>query len=319
MGATGQDPKKWSTSSWWFTQYSGSQKTKALYWREHAARVWDCNGLAEGIYKDFSGVDINTQARYNYANWCTQKGTGTIPKNMRVPGAAVFIYSSSSGYITHVGYLWKPIDAGNPSGDWYVIEARGVMYGVVCTRLGDRSWNRWGLMEKYFDYSAVTSSSGSTSSGSTTTDAEFGHRTLKKGCTGNDVKALQQALIDLGFSCGKYGADGEFGSATLSAVKAFQLVHGLEVDGIVGEKTFAKLRELMIEDGDPIDPPAKSTIQVTGGTVNIRDQPSTAGRIMKIAKLNETYPGTGNVENGWYEITFNEDKGWIFGKYAKEV
>ena len=30
MGATGQNPKKWSTGSWWFTQYSGSQRTKAL-------------------------------------------------------------------------------------------------------------------------------------------------------------------------------------------------------------------------------------------------------------------------------------------------
>ena len=65
MGSRGQNPKKWSKDSWWFTQYSGSQKVKALYWREHAARVWDCNGLAEGIYEDFSGVNINTKARFN--------------------------------------------------------------------------------------------------------------------------------------------------------------------------------------------------------------------------------------------------------------
>lgn len=66
MGATGQDPKKWSKNSWWFTQYEGSQREKALYWREHAKRVWDCNGLAEGYYKDVTGIDINTKARYNY-------------------------------------------------------------------------------------------------------------------------------------------------------------------------------------------------------------------------------------------------------------
>ena len=49
MGATGQDPKKWKKDSWWFAQYkSEAQHNKALYWREHAERVWDCNGLAEG-------------------------------------------------------------------------------------------------------------------------------------------------------------------------------------------------------------------------------------------------------------------------------
>ena len=49
MGSKGQNPKKWKTTSWWFTQYSGKQKTKALYWRENAERVWDCNGISEGL------------------------------------------------------------------------------------------------------------------------------------------------------------------------------------------------------------------------------------------------------------------------------
>ena len=57
MGATGQDPRKWAASSHWFTQYSGAQREKALYWRAHAKRVWDCNGLAEGLYKDYAGKD----------------------------------------------------------------------------------------------------------------------------------------------------------------------------------------------------------------------------------------------------------------------
>ena len=51
-----------------------------LYWREHAARVWDCNGLAEGLYKNFAGVSINTRARNNYAEWCGVEGKGMIPR-----------------------------------------------------------------------------------------------------------------------------------------------------------------------------------------------------------------------------------------------
>lgn len=271
--------------------------------------------MAEGIYKDFSGVDINTAARYNYSGWCTQKGTGKIPANMRVPGAAVFVYSSSSGYITHVGYLWKPVESGKPSGDWYVIEARGVMYGVVCTKLNSRSWNRWGWMEKYFDYSG--NASASTPSTEKNDDMEFGHRTLRKGSTGSDVKALQEALIDLGYSCGKYGADGDYGSATKSAVESFQEQNGLEVDGIAGEETFAKIKALMAHDGDPVDPSVQKKIRVTGGTVNVRDQPSTMGRILKVARKGETYPATDRMDNGWHEILVGDEKCWISGKYAE--
>lgn len=152
MGSRGQDPKGWKKTSWWFTQYSGKQKTQALYWRENAAHVWDCNGMSEGIYEKWSGVNINSKARYNYSKWCDPKGKGDIPTKYRVPGAAVFIHSSKAGYITHVGYLYKPVNPADPTGDWFVIEARGVMYGVVKTKLSQRGWNRWGLMTKYFDY-----------------------------------------------------------------------------------------------------------------------------------------------------------------------
>ena len=64
---------------------------------------------------------------------------------------------------------------------------------------------------------------------------------LSKGSKGNAVKALQILLIGNNCSCGKYGADGDFGSATLAAVKQFQGERGLTVDGVVGPKTWAEL------------------------------------------------------------------------------
>jgi hypothetical protein len=60
---------------------------------------------------------------------------------------------------------------------------------------------------------------------------------LKYGSTGSAVKDMQTKLIALGYSCGSCGADGDFGSGTLSAVKAFQTAQGLTVDGIYGENT----------------------------------------------------------------------------------
>ena len=66
---------------------------------------------------------------------------------------------------------------------------------------------------------------------------------VKKGSTGAAVEQLQEMLIAQGYSCGKWGADGDFGDDTLKAVKSFQRDHGLEVDGEVGPITWAALLE----------------------------------------------------------------------------
>ena len=50
------------------------------------------------------------------------------------------------------GILFEPIDAAKPAGDWWVIEAKGVMYGVVKTKLSAGRWNRYGWMTLYYDY-----------------------------------------------------------------------------------------------------------------------------------------------------------------------
>lgn len=60
-------------------------------------------------------------------------------------------------------------------------------------------------------------------------------RTLEYGMHGSDVRALQQRLAQLAYYPG--AADGQFGSATLEAVWAFQEVQGLSADGIVGSHT----------------------------------------------------------------------------------
>ena len=64
---------------------------------------------------------------------------------------------------------------------------------------------------------------------------------LSKGSKGETVKALQTLLIGYGYSCGSWGADGDFGNGTDKAVKAYQKAKGLEVDGIVGTNTWKKL------------------------------------------------------------------------------
>lgn len=55
--------------------------------------------------------------------------------------------------------------------------------------------------------------------------------------------AIQQALIDLGLDLGPAGADGKAGAKTQLAVMAFQRQNNLQVDGVIGPKTLAKLQE----------------------------------------------------------------------------
>ncbi len=75
----------------------------------------------------------------------------------------------------------------------------------------------------------------------------LGKRILKKGRSGADVAQLQEALIALGYDCGKWGADGDFGPATDAAVRAFQRDRGLEADGEFGPLSLAALKEARVK------------------------------------------------------------------------
>lgn len=64
---------------------------------------------------------------------------------------------------------------------------------------------------------------------------------LSFGSRNDTVRAMQILLEGYGFSCGRYGCDGEFGEDTRLALLRFQNARGLEKDGICGEKTWGEL------------------------------------------------------------------------------
>lgn len=311
MGAKGQNPKTgsldlsitkessaWQPNGYYYTQYntgySAAQKQKALYWREHATRVWDCNGLAEGIYELHTGININSRARNNYADWCEPKGASlsTLPKE---PGIAVFKYNSSAGYITHIGYLWKPIDINKPNGDWWVIEAKGVLYGVVKTCLSAGSWNRWGKMTKYYDYE-----------NNTITEQVI----WMKGDKGSEVKKIQQALLQMGEILPKYGTDGDFGSETLAAVKNFQKKNNLPVTGQVDSTTYAVLFAVNANN--------TKEIRIINGNCNIRTGPDLSYPNIGVAYRGDKFQyGGQTAENGWNSIIYKNETCWVSGKYSQ--
>ena len=66
-------------------------------------------------------------------------------------------------------------------------------------------------------------------------------RTIDKNMTGADVEVLQAVLKARGFL--STNPDGIFGSYLEEVVKQFQTAYELDVDGVVGPKTWAKLLE----------------------------------------------------------------------------
>ena len=68
---------------------------------------------------------------------------------------------------------------------------------------------------------------------------EIPSRTLRKGCTGADVKVVQSRLKELGYYTNSI--DGIYGTGTVAAVTTFQAANGLTADGKAGSKTYAVL------------------------------------------------------------------------------
>lgn len=337
MGARGENPRTgyldlsvpeskckatWKPNGYYYNQYAKNEKqhAQALKWRAQCTRVWDCNGLAEGIYEICTGVNINSKARNNYAEWCNPKGSGMIPAERRVPGAAVFWSDKPKGNPTaanihHVAYLYKPVKDGHPEGDWWIIEAKGVMYGVVKSKLYSRKPNFWGFMAKYYDYTDAP-----TPAPEPPKPPKMGDRDLRRGCKGDDVRELQQDILKLGYKLPKYGADGDYGGETENAVRTFQLDHGILPDGVMQQDDFAALFAAL--DGDT-PAPSEQTVEITGDTVNVRNAPGTTGtRVIGIARKGEKYTYVGKDHKDgrdWYMIDYKGREGWVTSRFSKLV
>lgn len=135
---------------------------------------------------------------------------------------------------------------------------------------------------------------------------------LFKGAKGSAVTALQIALLQWRKTClPKYGVDGDFGSETEKAVKAFQEADGLPVTGIYDEATRKALTEIVST--------TRKYVVVTGDSVNVRTAPSTTnGRIIGVVHDGYRLPYQGqDSDAGWHLVEYDGQNGWISGKYSE--
>lgn len=185
-------------------------------------RVFDCSGL--GMYwlqnvKKIYGYDMSANSMYGK---CTP-----IKKSQLKVGDWVFRGGSGRKY--HIGYVVE-----NRIGTLYVVEAKGRDDGTVKRTInasGSTYWNAFGRPNVF---------KNEIENGKVVDEEVIG-----KGFTGAIVEQIQSALIFAGYSLPKYGADGDYGTETETAVKAFQTANGLKVTGVVDAATFGKLLDVM--------------------------------------------------------------------------
>ena len=173
------------------------------------------------------------------------KAMGQFHKNPK-PGDQIF-FSDSSGEAGHTGIVYK-VDSqnvytveGNTSGAYGVIDNGG----GVCKKSYSLTYHRiigYGRP----DYNSVLHEEPDETKEPIPATAKKGDftmemRVLKNGCKGDDVRALQILLIGNGYTCGGWGADGNFGAATETAVRNYQKAERLQVDGKAGPETMRSL------------------------------------------------------------------------------
>lgn len=191
--------------------------------------AFDCRGFTHWTLAQ-AGIQIEGQAvgsQWNTkSNWAERGDVDAMPDLI----AAVFI-RAKSGKWEHVGIH---------IGGGQIIHCSGEVKRDTVG--GDRKWSHYAIPAGLY----------------TAEEIEKAHkergifmRTLKKGAQGEDVRAMQEMLNNLGYYCGT--ADGIFGNKTSEAVKDFQEYNNLTIDGVAGPKTL----EILAARSAQVDPDAE--------------------------------------------------------------
>ena len=275
----------------------------------YIAAQW-CQAFVDWCFIKAFGLQDAKKLIYVWTNY-TPTGSGAFKQRGRYiqrgkgkpkRGDIIYFFSSSKGRIGHVGIVYKVDSAyvytieGNTSGSSNLISNGG---GVKkkSYRLNSTYIDGYGSV----DYSAVGDAQ----------DSADTFMPLSKGSEGDRVKAMQQLLLKWNARClPKYGADGDFGSETQAALKAFQQAKGLSVTGVYDAATAKALEGL-----------GAKTVIITGNAVNVRSEPNaTTARILGVVRKGARLVYRGQKsDTGWLAVTYMGQNGWVSPKYGKLV
>ena len=220
--------------------YKKGQKTKLS--ENFVSTEFDCHGkgccsettvnpkLVEYVQKirDHFGKSITVTSGYRCATHNKNVGGATGSRHSKGDAADIVVSGVTPAevakYAESIGIKGIGLYETNADGHFTHIDTRDVKsfwYGQAQAK-------------------RTTFGGGSSITETTTTPVS---NNLVFGSEGDRVKTLQENLIKLGYDLGKTGADGDFGTKTLTAVKDFQQKHNLKVDGIVGPATENAIKE----------------------------------------------------------------------------
>lgn len=169
------------------------------------------------------------------------------------------------------------------------------------------------LVTKSQGHTVVVLSNGAKRETAVQKDGSLGAEILRRGDVGEAVRTMQENLIALGYDVGRYGADGDFGSDTEGALKAYQEAHGLAADGEYGPLTHASMLaalEAQAGAATPVEP--EGNLTVAKGSWNLRTGPGTDYPIAAVVHGGDRLA---EVEaDGWLPVLCNGEVRWISGK-----
>lgn len=260
-------------------------------------------------------------SQWNKGDWALKGEIGTLPR-----GVVSFVYKESGGKMQHTGiYL----------GDGTVADSRGHDYGVLHKSVDSYKWTHWAILNGMELPSGVfpdkIPDSSAESQDSAAVQLKLGDRTLSKGCKGDDVKELQEALNKLPCIASKLTVDGDFGTNTARAVYTFQTIYEIKVDSKYGPESHKTLMAALEalekrEDSSPApqepssDPeqiPTKKVVTIVSERkVNLRSGDSTkAGRVTQVVGGTQLEYVT--TINGWHGVRWKNRIVWVSGEFSK--
>lgn len=318
------DDKTANAGSSNYTKYNRDMKA----WADSAGLhdQW-CQNFVDWCFVKAFGLELAKKLIYTFTNY-TPTGSNAFKKRDRYikrgkakpkRGDVIYFYSSAKGRIGHVGIVYKV--SGSTV---YTIEGNTSGASTLVTNGGGVKRKSYSMSSTYIDgYGSVDYSvaDGNDYAEGEHSSLKLGDRVLYNDCEGADVKALQEALISLGFDCGSYGADGEFGDCTEMAVRAFQTARGLEITGKYDEATHAAMTAALAGEKPEAEAQAARYVVIAQGKrCYVRAAPSTDGKALGVAHSGDRLPYQGvTFDNGWHLVEYKGQNACVSGKYGKLV
>ncbi|MBR1732167.1 MAG: LysM peptidoglycan-binding domain-containing protein [Alloprevotella sp.] len=214
--------------------------------------------VAKKLLGKFTNYTPTGSNQFKNRNAYIKRGKGT-PKR----GDVIYFYSTEKGRIGHVGIVYKV-----SSTTVYTIEGNTSGASSLVTNGGGVKKKSYKLTSTYIDgYGSVDYTgveAGNAPAAVVSTDISY-------GMEGAAVKAMQELLLKWNPDClPEWGADGDFGSETKAAVKAFQKEFKLTQSGVYDDATKAALvayttpapayKEYTVQKGDSLWKIAKDNL-----------------------------------------------------------